>query len=192
MSATAVVCPHCGKRQSDRDPLVARAKKRATTRDDGAPVDPYRGEPPAPRREDKREPLQISTEEAAALLEVTGVASGAMEYERPMGPLQLVLPRAEASGLTRTIEWALAVIAAPMIVLGFVPMALRPRLWRYIADGSEWGLTLASGVVGGAVLFILGGELFGLSETGTWGLVALCAGALIARAILRAFPPSRL
>lgn len=199
MSAVAVVCPHCGARQPDRDPIAAAEHRRGTTRD-GVAVDPYRGEPAAPPEPEpatpdgptSREPLRLSGDEARALLEVKGVAHAAVAYERPPGPMVLILPRAEAAGLTRTLEWVLTFVALPMIVLGVAPMFLRPRLWRVIADGNEWALTLLSGVVGSITLWVFADEVFPLSEAATWGLVASCGGALIGRAIFRSLPPRRL
>ena len=119
MSEVAVVCPHCGARQSDRDPIVAAQQQRATSRDDGVSVDPYRGEPTSTSPEPEKEPLELSADEARALLEVKGIAGAAIEYERPAGPLVLILPRAEAAGPTRTLEWMLTAIALPMILLGW-------------------------------------------------------------------------
>lgn len=191
MSALAVVCPHCGARQSDRDPVLAQKHRKATTGDDGASVDPYRGMPAEVEpQEPEARPLSLSGEETRALFEVKGIAHAALEYERPPGPVALIVPRAEATGLMRSLEWALAIVAAPMIALGLLACLFRPRMWRYVAEGSEWGLTLLSAFLGGIVMWSFSAAALG-NDVLTWGLVAMCGGALFARAFLRSFAPAR-
>ena len=165
MSASAAVCPHCGHRQSDRDM-----------------VDPELvGEKKKPKN------ISISGDEAAALFEVKGISSGAMEYERPRGPMVLILPRAEASGWIRGLEWFLTILALPMLVGGLGLVALRPRMWRYVGQGGEIGLSLMCLFFGGLSLFFVG--IFGGSNALIYGIGGVSGGALIARLVVRAMRP---
>ncbi len=158
MSATALVCPHCGARQADRE---------WTT----------------PKDEDASAPLHVSSEEAAAILQMRG--AGALDLEEPAGPMSLVLPRPEADGATRLAEWALTALAAPILVPGFVIALLRLRfVAQMIPRFSESSITLIVGTFGVATAMSIC-EIAGWSLGATLGLVGLSAGALVARWVIR-------
>ncbi len=160
MSAVAVVCPHCGARQPDRDPVVERGVARS------------------------REPLKVSSEEARALLEVEGaLATGGVQR----GPSALFVPSPGSDGVARLAEWTLALMSAPLIFLGL--MALLSR-WRWysgfdaLEEAGETTITLVSLVAGGLAMVCFGFGL-GLSEATVFGVTGTSAGALLARWWLR-------
>ena len=167
MSATAVVCPHCGTRQPDRDPVDARATEvKAAIR---------------------KKPLKLSPEETAALLESKGLSASTYGAEGPRGPASLLVPRAESHGWVRTMEWALTILALPLILSGFLTVVFRPRTWAWVANGHEIALTALSAFVGGLTVYPLCMAL-GLGTNGTWGAMGISLGALVGRTILRRLP----
>jgi len=158
MSPDALLCPHCGVRQSDR----------AWVDDVGAPT-------PSPAG-----PLRVSSDEARALIQTRGAA--ALDYS-PRGPMALVLPSAE-SGWIRTAEWVLTGMAAPLLLVGFVGILVRWRLFAHVRAGREATVTVVFGLFGGVGLLSLAGAA-GWQASSSLGLVGLCFGALLLRLWLR-------
>lgn len=169
MSDKAVVCPHCGTRQRDRDPVVP--PKRAPYRDPDGPE-------PGPVPERPSSQMKISPEEAAALFATSATPA------RARGPMALFIPRAGASPFARSLEWLLTLVSLPMLVAGLAPLVMRRRSARALRSGSELTLTLAALGLGGLMLFFTLGAL-GWSELTTYSALGLCGGALVGRLVLR-------
>lgn len=167
MSATAVVCPHCGTRQPDRDPIDTEAIAAKEAR--------------------RKKPLELTAEETAALLESQGLTSASYETRAPRGPASLLVPRAEASGWVRTMEWTLTILALPLIFSGLLTVVFRPRMWAWVANGHELALTALSAFLGGLTVYSLCMAL-GFGPNATWGAMGISGGALVGRTILRRLP----
>jgi len=161
MSAAAVVCPHCGARQPNRD---------WSSDADAAPAT------------SSREPLRVSAGEANAILTIHDATS--MDAS-PRGPMSLVLPRGDLSGWRLGIDWALTALAAPILVVGFVLVVARWRLWRHVVqDGHEVGLTFLFGTFGAAG--VASATMFADWSLGaSAGLAGVSLGALLLRLWLR-------
>lgn len=160
MSETAVVCPHCGSRQADRDP-----RQRSAT-----PAKPA-------------EPLELSKDEVAALFSVRG--ADVMDFDEPRGPLALIFPAPDATGWGRVVEWALTVVAAPLLVPGFVFALFRLRFFgNQMMRASEATLTLAIGTSGALSVWSLA-ALAGWGSTVTAAVVGGGVGALTTRLFIR-------
>lgn len=159
MSESALVCPHCGARQADRDWASPPASDR----------------PP--------EPLHVSSEEAAAIIQMRG--AGALDLDEPAGPMSLVLPRPEAEGAVRVAEWLLTIAAIPVLVPGFVVALFRLGIFaRAMSRISETTLTFIIGAFGASIL-LSAAMGTGWSRSAVLGLVGLSAGALFGRWLLR-------
>lgn len=178
MSGKAVVCPHCGHRQSDRDPIQRSAAEasqadgpfRAASQPDGGEAAP-----------EKRPPMKISPEEAKALFATTGADVGASSGG---GIAALLLPRPDASPFARSLEWTLTLISLPMLVLAFAPFMLRYRLWGSLRSGSEIALGLG-GIALGSIIGYPVLRAFHLSQPTIYALIAICGGAIVARIFVR-------
>ena len=177
MSPTAVVCPHCGARQADRDPIEAHLKARATE------ADPYRGEPAPSGPRAAAEPMSLSPEEARALTEVT-LGARRLDAGPRIGAWALLLPSEGARGAARWAEIGLTLLAAPIVLLAFAMLLFQPRLWRRVARGEEWALTALCVVLGG-VAIAGAGALAPSNETLTWLVGGTSCLALVARTALR-------
>ncbi len=93
------------------------------------------------------------------------------------------MPRADSRGPWRALEWALTAVALPILFLGLLPFAFRPRLWRGLRFG-EWGLTFIS-AAGGALTLPSLIRLSPLSPDASWIVTGVGVGALFLRAALR-------
>lgn len=95
--AEAVVCPHCGARQTEaQDPGEASSTVE-------------------PRKEKK--PLHVSKDEASALLAVQGVGRGGQEMDDSKPGIVYYLVWPQTSGNARVWEIALTILAIPLIGL---------------------------------------------------------------------------
>ena len=166
MSASAAVCPHCGHRQSGRDM-----------------VDP---ELVGPKQKPKN--LSISGEEAAALFAVKGLTRGGAGYERPRGPMALIVPRDEANGWVRGLEWLLTLLALPLLFGLFSLVIFSPRRMRSIRQSGEVALSLAAGALGAVGIWLLALGT-GLSGALLWTVVGVSGVALLARLVVRSIRP---
>src|SRR5689334_10602540 len=103
MSEHAVVCPHCGTRQKDRDPIKdTRPKARPLT--------------------------NLTKEEAAALLATQGADK--LAVEGPRGFVALILPHPASQGWVRLLEIACLLASAPVLVSGVSYYMISVRVMR--------------------------------------------------------------
>lgn len=163
-----MVCPHCGARDRDRDPI--ERPKRAPYRDAEEPRD----DAPAA----KKEKMKISPEEAAALFATTATPA------TPLGPVALLVPRHGASPFARSLECLLTLVALPMLLLGLAPLVMRRRHRAAVRHGGEVGLSVAALGIGGLTFYALLHSA-GWSQTGIWSVIGLSGGAIIARLVIR-------
>lgn len=178
MSAVAVRCPHCGAFQP-RSPGKAKA-----ARSDPPSAPSAVSAPSAPRA-----PLEVSAEEARALLAVSDVGAG-HDVESPADEpgvfAGMLLPHPRSSGGTRAAEIVLTALAAPLIAVSLVSLAL-----LYLRASRFGGLRgrPAAFRVGGTITgtLVLGSILFA-AGLGTLAVILILGGqlaALTARAALR-------
>ncbi len=185
MSAKAVVCPHCGRRQSDRDPVPQareagpfRSAQKSTGGQSSGPQagdDEGAGEAPPARPK-----LELSPEETRALFATQGVAAA---DDRPRGLASVLVPRPDASPLARGLEGILTVVALPMLVAGLVPLMLSPRT-RAVIHESEAIVSAAAAIAGGLAIWSLG-PLMGWGPNATYAVIGLGAGAIVGRLFVR-------
>lgn len=131
MSAHAVVCPHCGARQADRDPVVrdAAPKKKALT--------------------------NLTKEETAALLAVHGADEP--DVEPIDGVAAVFLPHPAAPGWMRFVQTALTVAALPAIVSAAPMLIFTRRMRRMLRDSSGvWAHVMLAMFGGTSLYFSLG------------------------------------
>lgn len=171
MSATALVCPHCGARQADR-----------------AWMEPPEPPAPAPARDTTPEEAAeaIDAVESVAVLQIQIQSADVLDLEdEPRGPLALVLPRPGARGRARALEWTLAVLAAPFLFAALALAVARMRLFGYaLMSASETALTLVVGGLGALGIGLVA-ALAGWSAATTLGVLGCSGGALFARWWLR-------
>jgi hypothetical protein len=140
MYAAAVVCPHCNARQD----ISAAAS------------------PPVKQAR----PLKVSREEASALLAAGGVGTGVDEPGEDHGSLVAWLLFPRTSGIKRTLEMALTLVALPLLIVTVVgvaswasryPFASRRGTARWAVVGST--LTVGVGLLGFQPVYleVLGG-----------------------------------
>ncbi len=167
MSPRAVVCPHCGARQADRDPIEAKAPKK-------------------PLRD-------LTKEETAALLLVHGVDRSSVGGHE--GVAAIFLPHPASTDLSRWIQILLTVVAVPAIVSG-APMLLFTRRSRAMLRDSSgvWAHVLLALSGGSGLYFSLVFSPVGAVTNAV--LTGASSGALVVRGIMLAFldrrrrPPS--
>lgn len=157
MSAQAVVCPHCGARQADRDPIVrdAAPKKKALTK--------------------------LTPEETAALLAVHG--ADRPEVDPHGGVVAVFLPHPAAPSWMRFVQGALTIAALPAIVSAAPLLMFTRQMRRMLRDTSGvWMHVLLAASGGASLYFSLGfapvAAGFGTTITG------IGVGALLLRGVL--------
>lgn len=177
MSDVAVVCPHCGARQKDRDPLPGQ---RELDKKAGRPVSANTGpEPvlPKPALEG------LSTAEVGALL-ATDVKAGRRIGQGPIATM--ILPHPNTTGVVRLAELALTVAAFPLAIAGaaLVGFARRGRHATKPAPGPAAELTGVVIALGpGGLGFYQALALLEVADPLHY--VIACGAAVIGRAALR-------
>ena len=181
MSARAVVCPHCGARQPDRDPVVPALRAER-------PAPPARTARDAPARPNLAG-IEMSREEVAALLAIDDAARPRPTdgEQKQSAFAMLLLPSDATRGTARWIELLCTLVALPQIVsVGLVLIVPGRYLHRR-------AIKVRAGDIQVALLASVMGSLgaIGLAQTVGWPLlpVLIVCGvgtvALFARAGIR-------
>ncbi len=159
MSAAAVVCPFCGKRQVERDPC-------------------------SPKPAAKKPGLQgvaLSREEVSALL-ATDRARDGDDGDRPGMFASLFFPHPRASGARRLVEVVLIVASLPLIA-GMLLLLLRRRRRSVAALTREADLVLA-GFIGAPIAYVGLTHVLALSSGTALALASAGAVATAMRVVL--------
>ncbi len=160
VSKTAARCPHCNKIQPGRG-----VKASPKTYREGAGPSAAEGKP-----------LKLSQEEAAAMLQMNGLARGTSWYE-------VLWPRTSLPGLLGILDGVLAVLMLPLV------FGMGAALYFYQGDGEGlWGrpgLLTVLALMGGLVFMGITWEL----DVDHWGrpLTYLAWAALAGRTQLTRF-----
>ncbi|MBX3270602.1 MAG: hypothetical protein KF729_10090 [Sandaracinaceae bacterium] len=140
------------------------------------------------RREDRWDPPAPSEgspdDGASSAARIERRDADALDLAVTSGPLAFVAPRPEAVGRELWLEWALTLLAAPVLAPGLVLGLTRLRASRWLMRAHELPLTLSLGVLGGAGLVAVG-ALAGWSQSAIGGVVGVSVGALLFRLGLR-------
>ncbi len=176
MASVAVVCPHCGVRQVERDPVDPK-RSVAAAQPTSAPAHAHAHAKPVLRG--------VSPDEVAALLAVEAVRRGEPVDDPPRaaGTLaDMLLPRWETRARYRELEISLTIAALPLLVSAF---AMLPYFRRRSFEHPSY--ILIGSVIGGAVAM----QTFltfalGWSNSRALWMIGGCVAALAMRGIVRA------
>ncbi len=172
MSASAAVCPHCGTRQAESEPV--------------ANVDAASPKPGAPARLGG---AQLSKDEVAALLAVTGAPSTHQGRSGPGLFSIALLPHPSTRGVGRAAEIVLTIGSATLVLGGILLLAFSARrVMRFLGARSSFDPEIG----GAATTIALGGiglvaslPFLGL-DLGTSAIVAgVCSVATVLRTAIR-------
>jgi hypothetical protein len=160
MSTAAVICPHCGARQAERDPR-------------------------RPDEKDSQRALSgdIATDKARALLAMNAAVDGKREMHSVADVIADVL-RPRTPGAWRLLEVALTVLAVPLLALALVAPKLfgarrRPR--TVVVSSAQ--IVIAVPIAGVLAYAVAIGA--GANERIAFTVVGVMMGAWVARELLR-------